>query len=388
MRRAENLDCDVVLVGGGLANSIIALQLRARRPELRVRMIDAAERAEGHTWSVFRSDLPPLGWAGLAGAFVQTWPGYTVSFPGHSRRLATSYASLTSASLAALVQDALGEGVMRGRTAQEVTPRTVLCTDGLQVNAPVVIDGRGARPSRHVRLGFQKFVGLELRLSRPHGLTEPCVMDATVRQEDGYRFIYVLPLGADRLLVEDTRYADAPELSVPRLESAVLRYARGKGWLAAETLRREEGVLPVALGGDISAYQADGVMEVPQVGLRGLFFHPTTGYSLPDAWRVGELVAAAPLASSAQLSAALRAYSQALWRDRAFYRALNRMLFQAAAPLERYKVLERFYRLPEPLIERFYAAQTTAGDKLRILSGRPPVPILRALAALHGDRHG
>jgi lycopene beta-cyclase len=33
------------------------------------------------------------------------------------------------------------------------------------------------------------------------------------------------------------------------------------------------------------------------------------------------------------------------------------------------------------LIRRFYAGRTTAADKLRILSGKPPVPVLEAMKA-------
>jgi lycopene beta-cyclase len=61
---------------------------------------------------------------------------------------------------------------------------------------------------------------------------------------------------------------------------------------------------------------------------------------------------------------------------------LARMLFRAALPAERYKVLERFYRLPTSLIERFYAGQSTAWDRVRILAGKPPVPINRAVRAM------
>ena len=60
------------------------------------------------------------------------------------------------------------------------------------------------------------------------------------------------------------------------------------------------------------------------------------------------------------------------------------MLFDAADPSERYRIFERFYTLPEPLIERFYAAKSSPLDKLRILSGKPPVPIRSAVAALLG----
>jgi lycopene beta-cyclase len=58
------------------------------------------------------------------------------------------------------------------------------------------------------------------------------------------------------------------------------------------------------------------------------------------------------------------------------------MLFRAAEPDQAYRVLEHFYRLSPAVIGRFYAAQLTSLDKLRVLSGKPPVPIGRALSAL------
>ena len=63
---------------------------------------------------------------------------------------------------------------------------------------------------------------------------------------------------------------------------------------------------------------------------------------------------------------------------------LDRMLFRAADPPERYRILERFYRLSPSLIGRFYAGRSTLRDKVRILSGRPPVPLGRAVKALGG----
>jgi len=49
-----------------------------------------------------------------------------------------------------------------------------------------VLDCRGAVSSPHLRLGFQKFVGQELRLAAPHGLDAPVIMDAAVPQADGH----------------------------------------------------------------------------------------------------------------------------------------------------------------------------------------------------------
>ncbi|MGZ8998366.1 MAG: lycopene cyclase family protein, partial [Allosphingosinicella sp.] len=102
----------------------------------------------------------------------------------------------------------------------------------------------------------------------------------------------------------------------------------------------------------------------------------------PDAVRTALLVARSPDFSGEKLARLLRGAAERLWRERAYYRLLNRMLFRAAPPADRYRVLEHFYRLDAGLIGRFYAARLTPWDKIRILSGKPPVPIGRALAAM------
>jgi lycopene beta-cyclase len=76
------------------------------------------------------------------------------------------------------------------------------------------------------------------------------------------------------------------------------------------------------------------------------------------------------------------AHARATWRRRGFYRMLSTMLFKAAEPGERWRVLERFYRLDPGLIGRFYAGRSTMLDMGRILAGKPPVPVNRAVAAL------
>jgi lycopene beta-cyclase len=61
---------------------------------------------------------------------------------------------------------------------------------------------------------------------------------------------------------------------------------------------------------------------------------------------------------------------------------LDKMLFRAADPDERYRVLERFYRLDPQLVRRFYAGRSTLFDKVRVLTGKPPVTIPRAMRAI------
>jgi lycopene beta-cyclase len=118
--------------------------------------------------------------------------------------------------------------------------------------------------------------------------------------------------------------------------------------------------------------------------VRAGLFHPLTSYSLPDAVRTAALVANAAIFDGQALHDLLHDHARRLWRSRRFYRMLAAMLFRAAEPAERYRILERFYRLDEGLIGRFYAAESNLGDKIRVMTGKPPVPIGRAVRAIMG----
>ena len=383
MGLATDDKADVILAGGGLANSLIALALKASRPDLRVMMLEKTpERDVSHTWSFFETDLSPWGEDLLLPMAAARWPAYDIHFPTHSRTLATPYASLASDRLGEAVEAVLGDGLRRGVEVVDITPDAVRLSDGRRLTAPLVIDGRGARQSAHLQLAWQKFVGLEVRLATPHGIAHPVVMDATVAQIDGYRFLYVLPLSADVLLIEDTRYSDSPALVDDELRAEVYAYAAAKGWVVAEVLREERGVLPIALAGDIEAFVDEQAAGVPISGMRAALFHPTTGYSLPDAAGLAQAIGEAPVLTSAAIAALVRERTLRLWGERAFFRALNRMMFLAAEPSARYRVFQRFYKLSKPLIERFYAATPTLRDRMRVLTGIPPVPISRAIKAL------
>jgi lycopene beta-cyclase len=207
-------------------------------------------------------------------------------------------------------------------------------------------------------------------------------MDATVPQEGGYRFIYVLPFGPDVVLVEDTVYENQPAHDETRSRRAIERYVAGRGWTVASELRQERGALPIPLAGRLDDVRAHHVAGLPTIGVRAGLMHPTTGYSLPYAVRTAELIATAPTLTSAALLGPVAELARTTFERQRFLRLLNRLMFRAAEPLERYRVLQKFYRLPEPTIARFYADRLTMLDKARLLTGRPPVSVGRALGCL------
>lgn len=356
----------LTIAGGGLAGCLTALALTKLRPEVPFVLVEQAERFGGnHIWSFFDADVAPDDRWLVEPFIARSWGGYDIRFPARARSLPTRYNSTRSELLDRLVRERLRPDQYRlGATVAE---------------SEIDIDARGPANLEALDLGWQKFVGCEVLLAAPHGLERPIVMDACVDQADGYRFVYCLPFTEDRLLVEDTYYSTDPRLDRETIGARIDAYAEARGWRIAAVEHEETGVLPVAMGGDFDVFWPEGDRRA-RIGLRGGFFHPTTGYSLPDAVRIAMLIARQ--ADFAILPETLRSEAKRLWKARGFYRLLDRMLFRAAAPAERYKVLEHFYRLDPHLIERFYAARSTLADKARILSGKPPVPLGRALKAL------
>lgn len=379
---------DLAIIGAGLAGGLIALALRTLRPTLRVVLIEEAAHAGGlHFWSCFSGDIAPGDRWLIEPLIAHGWGGHEVRFPGHSRGFDTGYATLSSERLDAALRRAIPPGDLHfGRGARHLSPGSVMLSDGTHLDARGVIDARGPGDMAALDLGYQKFVGQSWRCDAPHGLARPIIMDATVDQADGYRFAYVLPVSADTLFIEDTYYTTGPELDVPALQARVAAYARRHGWHGAPAGHAERGVLPVCMGGDVDRLWAAEAPGVAKAGLRGGFFHALTGYSLPDAVRVALAVARMDDLSGPALQDALHMLARAHWRGQSFYRLLATLLFRAAGPAERWRVLARFYRLDPALIGRFYAGQSTFFDKVRILTGKPPVPIGRAIQALGAKR--
>lgn len=361
---------DLLLVGGGLQNGLIALAALHAQPRLRIAMIERAEHVGGnHTWCFHASDVPAELGPVIDAITTYRWDGYGVRFPGRERILGEPYAGTCSTALAAALHQAFAGAphcaLRCGVAAREVHADRVELDTGETITADLIVDARG--PERYAGRdgGYQTFVGVELALARPHSLARPLLMDATVPQVGGFRFFYVLPLAADRVLVEDTTFRGDPRLDAAGGERACLRYAAASGLSVARVIRTEQGVLAMPGAGPVEPPDAP-----LRAGYQGGWFHPATGYSFPVAARLAAFIAARRPAEV--IGPALTA----LWREQArqvrFCQRLNRLVFHWFADGEAWHVFDRFYRLRAPVIRRFYALETSALDRARILIGRPP----------------
>ena len=376
-------DTDIAILGGGLAGGLVALALAARRPDLRIMLVERDERLGGnHLWSFFLSDIPVSARWLLKPLIVARWSSYSVRFTGKRRHLSSPYRTISSDRFDAVLRESLPQGsILTGATVTAFDRGGFTLADGRKFRAGAVIDARGSTAFPGMRGGWQKFVGQMLRTSAPHGLTAPIVMDGNRTQHDGFRFVYALPFSPDTVFVEDTYYSDTPDIDAPALRERIATYAKSKGWTVAEVLHEEQGVLPVVADGDPHGLR-DNRHGVARIGVAAGLFHPLTGYSLPTAVRVAAMIADLPDLSGPVLAARVEQFARDHWKSGGFYRLLARMLFGAAVPDQRHRVFARFYRLNDRLIERFYAGQSTWADRIRLLMGRPPVPIGAAVACL------
>ncbi len=372
---------DVIFVGGGLSAGLGALALLASRPNAAIAIVEREALLGGnHTWCFHAADVKRSARSLVEPLITHRWPGYSVRFPARMRRLASPYACVTSERLHAIVSERISRSaastLFLGTSAQKVLPQRVQLADGRELEGQLVVDARGPVLTSDAHgTGYQKFLGLELQVEPGHGLHEPVLMDACVRQHDGFRFMYLLPLAEDRVLFEDTFFSETREFDSATTEQAILAYARAQGFKVSKVLRREHGLLPMPWQAPLPSI-GTGVI---QAGYRGAFFHPVTGYSFPLAVRFAEALAQAarPTSNRAPLESLAQSHSEQL----RFLFLLTRLMFTCFAPEQRFSVLEHFYRLPEPLIERFYAAELSSFDRARLFWGAPPrgISLRRAL---------
>jgi len=374
-----SVEFDYAIVGGGLQGCLVAHALAWHRPEATVLLVERGTAPCGnHTWSFHETDVaaPARGW--FDPLIAHRWPGYRVRFPGLSRRVGIPYATMTSDRLrAATVALASGGGVRPtglvircGEPCEIVSATTVRLGTGADVSCRVILDcrGRAALPGGGAS-GYQSFVGHEFETGGRWPASEPTVMDVPEDQAEGFEFLYELPLGPDRVLLEYTRFHEKPGCDDARASTLFAARLAEAGVAAARPIRTERGCLPMPYARET---RTGGTS--PAGGYAGGWYHAATGYSMPLAVRFAEIVARAhPDRVAAEVAAA--AASDRLRRG--FARFLDRLLFCLVRAEDRWRIFQRFYGvLPEDRIARFYAHRFTCTDAVRIVLGRPPLGML------------
>ncbi|MEV0246588.1 lycopene cyclase family protein [Nocardia sp. NPDC050712] len=276
---------DVVVCGAGPAGRALAHRCLARG--LSVVVVDPAPRRRWTaTYAAWMSELP--GWldAGVVAAKVDR----PVAWGVRRHELPWMYAVLDTDALQQSL-DIAGAQVISER-AVEIEPGSAVLESGTVVSGARVIDARGL--GRSPQRAEQTAYGVIVDAQRSAGL-EPLFMDW--RPDNGANrtatrsFLYAIPLGGGRMLLEETCLAGRPALDSGELRTRLLHRLRSRG---------------IELGGDEPVervrFSVEGARPGPdRFGAAGGFIHPATGYSVAAALTAADSIAAG--ASASPLSA-------------------------------------------------------------------------------------
>jgi lycopene beta-cyclase len=220
------------------------------------------------------------------------------------------------------------------------------------------------------------FTGWEVEA--PEGTFDPAVptlMDFRVAQDGDVRFVYLLPAGPSRALVEHTCFGGgAPGDAAAALHDYLTETVRVESY---RVLRREGGRLPLRIA---EGRPATG--HVLPIGVAGGMLKASTGYAYGRIQR-----------DSAAISRSLVHYGHpfglpAVRRRHAYLDAvLLDVLRTEPDRLER-AFFRLFARNPGDRVLRFLDEDTSLAEEALLVATLPPAPFLRAMARRLGHRQG
>ncbi|MFW0785644.1 lycopene cyclase family protein [Gordonia sp. CPCC 206044] len=273
---------DVVVVGAGPSGRALAHRLLHRGVDVCV--VDAnPSRRWTATYAAWTDDLPDWLPAGSVATQVSS---VQIRTPG-AIEVSRGYTVLDTA------------GLQRGLTidgartivehAADVGADRVITASGVELRASTVIDARGIHGGA-IRQTAWGVVVSRTQAAPVLDSADAILMDwSPTEQDDDDRpsFLYAVPVGDDRVLLEETSLAGAPPMPISRLR----RRLRARLADRAVTPLADETV-SFSLVGAPAPWRSRPLL----FGARGGLMHPATGYSvaasLTAADRIAECVAA------------------------------------------------------------------------------------------------
>ncbi|WP_345378805.1 lycopene cyclase family protein [Pseudonocardia yuanmonensis] len=323
----------MLVAGGGPAGR--ALAAACARIGLRTALADPApDRPWRATYAAWSGELPPDLPAGVVAARAT---GRAVALTEH--RLGWDYTVLDTAALRAHLDAGLAGVTLHRAKVVGSEPGFARLAEG-RIPARLVVDATGHRSARGRRpAAEQTAYGVVVDETSAAALVAPgeaLFMDW--RQDHGRAggawptFLYAVPLGGGRVLVEETSLARRPGLPLPELRERLHARLAHHGVRPPADAGEERVRFPVE--SPIGAALAPG----PAFGAAGALVHPATGFSVATALRLAPQLAEALVGPSPR-----RAARSVVWPAQA------RMVH-----VLRHRGLEALLRMPPQQVPAFF----------------------------------
>ncbi|MFI5506252.1 lycopene cyclase family protein [Mycobacterium sp. NPDC051804] len=340
---------DVLVVGAGPAG--MALAGACRSAGLATGLLDPApQRPWMATYGMWSRELPAALPASVVAARAA---GRAIAVTDHE--LGWEYAVLDVPALHSHLSDRLtGVEIRVGRAVGSPERGVVALADGSCIRASVVVDAAGRwRPltaAKRRRIpAEQTAYGLVLDEDAVASMVDPrAALFMDWRSDHGDTgwptFLYVIPLGEGKVLVEETSLARRPGLSLATLRRRLHARLERRGVAIPKNIQDEK----VSFRVDDPRHDGAGVLGF---GAAAPLIHPATGYSLAASFRLAPQVASAIAAHLPDPDRALEAAHRTVWSPSAKaihrFRRIGLEALLSMPPSEVPNFFERFFTLPE-----------------------------------------
>lgn len=372
---------DYIILGAGAAGLSLAYYM-AQYPALqqsRVLIIDKADKNHNdRTWT-FWGDPP----ADLAHLVHKSWHSLilrdrdqTVEAPIHHLPYryipGDAFYGFTKQAI-----DAQPSYQFLKATIEEVDtakPRPEVTADGVTFTADYVFNSAfpGTSNLHEIQdeIAFQRFRGWEVEFETP--ILDPdqlTLMDFSLNPADDLRFIYVLPLSPQRLIINCTAFGQTP-ISLDFYEDQMHRYLRSQITdQHYRIVRYEGGMIPMSHL-PLQRYHGKRVINL---GILGGDTRASTGYTFIHAVQNAQALAG-------QLAEGQAPVAEAHKPRHAFYDRIFLHVLAAQPKALEAGLMALFQRNSAKQVFRFLSGQTTLREEIPLILSLPIRPFVQGLA--------
>ncbi len=363
---------DVGVLGSGPAALSIAAACSERGAS--VAMVAPEPKAAWQpNYCLWADELPHE----MAGLTEHCWPEASFVTPLGDRVLGRPYVKLDTRELQNFFWRRLLSGSVRvvsGRASRldhRDQETRILTHDGTVVRARVVIDASGAgspfvKRAHRRAPAFQTAFGLTLRASDhrfdPGRMVLMDFRPAPSQDPNPPTFLYVLPLGDDRLFIEETSLARRPAMRLDVLRSRLEARLASLGLQQCERVGQEHCSIAMGLGLPVLEQ-----LLVP-FGAAAAMVHPASGYLISHVLRKADPVAASILEGlgSGDTRRAIALGNATLWRpsERRVWElysfGLETLVGMSATEIACF--FDSFFQLPQPAWSGFLGGTLTPSE--------------------------
>ncbi len=189
---------DIIIIGGGLTGSIIALLLACYRPEVTFLLIEAGESCGGDTLETsIWDEIPEIARAVIDGAIVKDWAQCHIAYPSSAEKRDARTVMLDPTQLHLEVLRQVSPDDLRLNSVVHGIDGDIVNFSAGTATAQTIIDARETETLHNLNVLIKSS---NTDFETPHGLSFPVLADMSLK-DDNWAFQQYFPVDPTKILI-------------------------------------------------------------------------------------------------------------------------------------------------------------------------------------------